>query len=275
MSIKILVDSASDISLIEAKKMKVEMIPMQITFDQEEYYDGVDLLPNMFYEKLIETDVLPKTSQINPFRFEEAYEKLTSLGHEVIVITISSKLSNTYNNAYQASLNYKDKVFVIDSLNATVSERLLVEYGLSLIDKGLKVKEIVEELERVKSKLCIIAVVDTLEYLKKGGRISKITALAGELFAIKPVLSLVDGEIKMIGKARGSLNEMIKGKGIDFTKPIGTLYSGLSDVKLQKYIKDNHHLYDNEIKEIPIHILGSTIGTHVGPGAVGVAFFTK
>ena len=228
MSVKILIDSASDITKEEASKLGIEMIPMEILFGEDTYLDGINLLPQEFYEKLIESDVLPKTSQVTPYRFEEAYSKLINEGYEVVVITISSKLSNTYNSAVLASNQYQGKVFVVDSLNAAVGERILCEYALRLIDKGLDASSIKKELDNIKSKINIIAVVDTLEYLKKGGRISKATAFAGELFSIKPVLSVIDGEVKMIGKARGSkkannlLNELVTKKGgIDFSLPFG------------------------------------------------------
>ena len=282
MSVKILIDSASDITKEEARKLGIEMIPMEILFGEDTYLDGINLLPQEFYEKLIESDVLPKTSQVTPYRFEEAYSKLINEGYEVVVITISSKLSNTYNSAVLASNQYQGKVFVVDSLNAAVGERILCEYALRLIDKGLDASAIKKELDNIKTKINIIAVVDTLEYLKKGGRVSKATAFAGELFSIKPVLSVIDGEVKMIGKARGSkkannlLNELVTKKGgIDFSLPFGALYSGLSDVYVKKYIKDSAYLWEKETDIVPCYILGSTIGTHVGPGAIGVAFFEK
>ena len=282
MPIKILIDSASDISRVEAQKMGIEMVSLRVSFEKEEYYDGVDLLPEQFYEKLIETDIMPKTSQVNPYQFSEVYEKLVNEGNQVLVITLSSKLSNTYNSAVVASQEYKDKVFVVDSLNVAVGERLLCEYALRLIDKGLTIKEIVDELNLQKKKINLIAVVDTLKYLQKGGRISKIAAFAGTILSLKPVLAIVDGEVKMLGKARGSkkannlLVELIQKKGgIDFNKPFGTLYSGLSDVEIKKYIKDHTYLWENDANEVPIHIIGSTIGTHIGPGVVGVAFFNK
>ena len=281
MAIKIIVDSASDISLKEANEMGIEMLPMQITFGEELYYDGVDLLPYEFYEKLIESDELPKTSQITPFRFEEKIEELVNQGHEVIVITISSKLSATYNNAYMSCRNFEGKAFAVDSLSATIGERLLVLHALNLIEEGKTVQEIVDELNEVKHRIAIIALVDTLEYLKRGGRVSPAVAFAGELLSIKPVIGVVNGEIKVIGKARGSkkgnnlLNELINERGIDHTLPYGAVFSGLSDANLRKYIHDSAPLYIEYIPSVPRYPIGSTIGTHVGPGALGVAFFTN
>ncbi len=282
MAIKILVDSASDITREEAEKSEIEVIPLKVSFGEEEFLDGYDLTPKQFYEKLIETDTLPKTSQITPYRFIDEYERLTKNGDKVIVITISSKLSNTYNSAVLASQEFEDKVYVVDSLTATAGEKVLCEYALRLIKSGLDIKEIVDKLNETKNKIRILAIVDTLEYLKKGGRISKATAFAGELLNIKPVISVENGEVKLVGKARGSkkannlLNELIDKKGsIDFSMPYTTLYSGLSDAMLKKYIEDEKDLWENETKDIPICNVGSTIGTHVGPGAIGVVFFSK
>lgn len=282
MAIKILVDSASDITREEAEKSGIEVIPLKVSFGEEEFLDGYDLTAKQFYEKLIETDTLPKTSQITPYRFIDEYERLTKNGDKVIVITLSSKLSNTYNSAVLASQEFEDKVYVVDSLTATAGEKVLCEYALRLIKSGLDIKEIVEKLNETKNKIRILAIVDTLEYLKKGGRISKATAFAGELLNIKPVISVENGEVKLVGKARGSkkannlLNELIDKKGsIDFSMPYTTLYSGLSDAMLKKYIEDEKDLWENETKDIPICNVGSTIGTHVGPGAIGVVFFSK
>ena len=282
MNIKILIDSASDISIDEAKELGIELIPLKVSFGEKEYLDGVDLLPKQFYEKLIETDELPKTSQITPDRFLDSYEKLTSDGSQLLVITISSKLSNTYNSAVLASQEYKDKVFVVDSLNAAVGERLLCEYAIRLIKQGFDMDLILRKLNKAKHRIKLIAVVGTLEYLKNGGRISKTVAFVWEVLSIKPVIAIQDGEVKLVGKARGSkrannlLNELISStKGIDFKMPVGAVYTGLSDATLNKYIEDQRFVWEPYVDEVPKHIVGSTIGTHVGPGALGVAFFEK
>ena len=282
MNIKILIDSASDISIDEAKELGIELIPLKVSFGEKEYLDGVDLLPKQFYEKLIETDELPKTSQITPDRFLDSYEKLTSDGSQLLVITISSKLSNTYNSAVLASQEYKDKVFVVDSLNAAVGERLLCEYAIRLIKQGFDMDLILRKLNKAKHRIKLIAVVGTLEYLNNGGRITKTVAFVGEDLSIYPVIAIQDGEVKLVGKARGSkrannlLNELISStKGIDFKMPVGAVYTGLSDATLNKYIEDQRFVWEPYVDEVPKHIVGSTIGTHVGPGALGVAFFEK
>lgn len=282
MSVKLIIDSASDISQEEATKLGVTMLPMGVRFNEEEFLDGVNLTPMQFYDKLIENSDLPKTSQINPYTFEEEYEKLTSNGNEVVVITISSKLSGTYRSALEAAKNYKDKVFVVDSLNACIGERLLCQYAMKLISEGLSASQIAIKLDEVKGKINLMAMLNTLKYLKKGGRISAMTALAGEVFSIKPVIGVINGEVKMIGKAMGSkkgnnlLSSLVEKKGgIDFDMPYGVVWSGNDDTLLKKYVVDSAYLWEGHTDSVPAYMIGSTIGTHVGPGAIGVAFFEK
>ena len=275
--IRFITDSASDMN---NPREDVTILPLHICFGEEEYADGVTISHREFYEKLIECDTLPKTSLISPAVFEEAYEKATSSGETVIVITISGKLSGTCQSARIAAADYEGKVFVIDSNNATIGERILVEYGLQLKDQGKSVAEIVKTLEIQKEKIHTMGLLDTLEYLKKGGRISPTVALFGDILSIKPVVAVQDGEIILLGKARGSksgnnflIREIEDANGVDFSKPFCLGYTGLSDEMLQKYIHDSEHLWKDYAKDLPVSTLGATIGTHVGPGAVAVAFF--
>ena len=281
--IKILVDSASDIDEAEAKGKGIFMLPMQVRFGEEEFLDGVNLSHKQFFEKLIESAELPKTSQINAFRFEEAFEKLTKNGDEVIAIVISSKLSGTFNCAKQAAKKFNGKVYVVDSLNATIGERILCDLALKLVNENkLSAEQIVKILDNKKKDIQLLAVVDTLKYLRKGGRISSVVAFTGQMLSIKPVISIVGGEVKMIGKAMGSkkgnnlLMQLVeKCGGIDFQLPYALAYSGLSDVYLQKYLKDSETLWKDKTKNVPIYMIGSTIGTHAGPNAIAVAFFAN
>ena len=280
MAIKLLVDSAADIGKEEAKRLGIEMIPMLITIGESDYFDGVDILPEQFYEKMSESSVLPKTSQVTAYRFKEAFDELTKNGDEVVCITISSKLSGTYSGASIAAHAYEGKVRVVDSLNACIGERLLCLYALQLIKDGYTMDEIIERLEEKKKKISVMAVIGTLEYLKKGGRISSAAAFAGELLSLKPLIALVDGEVKMIGKALGQrkgcmqLNKLVSAKKVDFTMPYGLVWSGLDKSLLEKYEKDILSLWKLE-GTVPAYCLGATIGTHIGPGAVGVAFFEE
>lgn len=280
--IKLLVDSASDIDLTEARDLGIELIPMLITIGEKEYSDGVDLSHKEFFEKLIESDELPQTSQINECRFDERFFALTANGDDVIAIVLSSKLSGTYDCACRAAQKYDGKVRVVDSLNASAGERILCMHAVKLINEGrLSAAEIVDELNIKKTKIRFLALLGTLEYLKKGGRISSVVAFAGEMFSIKPVVSVTDGEVKLVGKAMGSkrgsnlLSQFIDKYGVNFDMPFALVYSGLTDEFLTKYITDSEKLWVGKTDYLPKYLIGSTIGTHIGPGAIGVAFFTE
>ncbi len=280
--IKLLVDSASDIDLTEARDLGIELIPMLITIGEKEYSDGVDLSHKEFFEKLIESDELPQTSQINECRFDERFSALTANGDDVIAIVLSSKLSGTYDCACRAAQKYDGKVRVVDSLNASAGERILCMHAVKLINEGrLSAAEIVDELNIKKTKIRFLALLGTLEYLKKGGRISSVVAFAGEMFSIKPVVSVTDGEVKLVGKAMGSkrgsnlLSQFIDKYGVNFDMPVALVYSGLTDEFLTKYITDSEKLWVGKTDYLPKYLIGSTIGTHIGPGAIGVAFFTE
>lgn len=277
MKTRIIVDSTSD--LLPGIKERVYTVPLTVHFGQEEYVDGVTIDHKTFYEKLIETDVHPSTSQAAPAAFEKEFENARDAGEEAVVITVSSKLSGTYQSAMIAAQDF-DNIYVVDSGSVAIGGGILVEYALKLAEDGLEAKEIANQLEEVKSRIIIIALVGTLEYLKKGGRISKTAAFAGGVLNIKPVLSITDGEITMLGKARGSkmgnnllVQEIEKAGGVDFTMPVLLGYTGLSDAMLLKYIEDSRHLWENGVDGVRYTTVGSVIGTHAGPGAVAVAFF--
>ncbi|MBE5952605.1 MAG: DegV family protein [Lachnospiraceae bacterium] len=282
MAVKFVVDSASDILPQEALDMGITRISMKVSFGTEEYADGIELDHTQFYEKLAQADELPRTSQITPIEFSDTYESVLGDGDELVVITMSGKLSGTYQSAMLAAQDYEGKVFVVDSDNATLGERIIVERGLELAKQGMRAKDIAATLDVEKKKVRLIALLDTLEYLKKGGRISSTVAFVGSMLSIKPVVAVEDGEVKQVGRARGSkqgnnlLRELIgKCGGVNFDMPYALAYSGTSDSLLVKYIDENKDLYDERIvaEKLPIHTVGSTIGTHVGPGAIAVAFF--
>ena len=277
MSVKIIVDSTVD--LTEDVLSKVRMVPLTVNFGETEYTDRVEINYKLFYEKLVESDVLPTTSQATPDAFLREFEKIGREDDGTVVITLSSKFSGTYQSAVIAAEEFEN-IYVVDSGSATVGSGILAELALSLARSGLSAGEIAGELERAKEKIIVVALVDTLEYLKKGGRISKTAAIAGTVLIIKPVLSLIDGSINMLGKARGSkqgnnllVQEIEKAGGVDFSKPVLLGYTGLSNALLLKYIEDSRGLWENGLKEIRYTPVGSVVGTHVGPGAVAVAFF--
>lgn len=197
------------------------------------------------------------------------------------MITISSKLSVTYQSAMIAAAGCSS-VYVVDSENASVGCGILVGLALRYLRDGMTASTIAEKLQEDKKKIVVIALLDTLEYLKRGGRISKAAAFAGGLLNIKPVISIADGEIQLLGKARGSkmgnnllAQQIQKVGGIDFTKPVLLGYTGLSDVLLQKYIEDSSYLWSASLDAVRYMSIGSVIGAHAGPGAIAVAFSRK
>ena len=279
MSVKIIVDSTAD--LLPEVAAKVKIVPLTIRFGDREFIDGVTIDSRKFYEMLVESDELPTTSQANPALFEEAFAEAVAAGYEVVCITCSGKLSGTNQSAVIAAEDYPGKVFVVDSQTIALGSAILTQYALELAEKGLKAEEIAWKLLQKREKVRLIAMLDTLEYLKKGGRISKTVAFAGGLLNIKPVICIEDGEIKMLGKARGSrqgnnllVQEIRKAGGVDFDKPLLLGYTGLSDNLLRKYIADSADLWQGSADNLPVRIVGSVVGTHAGPGAVAVAFFS-
>ncbi|MBR6767845.1 MAG: DegV family protein, partial [Clostridia bacterium] len=203
MSVRFIIDSASDILPADAEALGMVHLPLRVGFDDVEYRDSVDLTHRDFYMKLVESDVLPRTSQIPPSEFQEACERVIADGDTPIVITVSSKLSGTYQSAMIAAGECSGDVYVIDSENVAVGERILIERGLSLVREGLSAEEIADILNAEKKKIRIMALVDTLEYLRKGGRVSGAAALVGGVLSIKPVIAIENGEVVVVGKARG------------------------------------------------------------------------
>lgn len=280
MSVRIITDSGID--LPGELDPRLTVIPLGITFGTTTYADGVDLTNDRFYEMLIESDELPKTSQATPYAYQQVFEQVRSAGEEAVVITLSSALSGTYQSAVTAAADYPE-VHVVDSKNVTIGQSLPVLYALRLVDEGLGAAEIAEKVEAVVGRVCLLALLDTLEYLKRGGRIPKSVGAIGELLSIKPVVGVEDGEVVMLGKARGSkngrnqLHQQVEKHGIDFTMPVLLGYTGLSQKLLKKYLDDNRVIWEGKVAEedLPITSVGATIGTHVGPGAIALAFFAK
>lgn len=280
MSVRIVIDSACDITKQRADELHLDFMPLKTIFGEEEYLDGITITHKEFYEKLIECGTIPTTSQISPFDFEKKFKEIRDAGDTAVVITLTSLLSGTYQSAVLASEGYEDCIYLVDSLNLSLGIQNLVLYAVRLRDRGMSAQEIAAELERVKNKIVVLAVFDTLEYLKQGGRISKGAAWAGTMLSIKPVISVVKGEVVILGKARGSKNgnnmliqNVQQNGGIDFSMPYCLGYSGLDDTLLQKYIKDSAALWEGKTDHLPISTIGSVIGTHAGPGAIGVSFF--
>ena len=238
MSVKIIVDSTAD--LLPQAAARVKIIPLTIRFGEREYVDGVTIDSRKFYEMLVESDELPTTSQANPAVFEEAFAEAVAQGHQVVCITCSGKLSGTHQSAVIAAEEFPGKVHVVDSRTIALGSAILVQYALELADRGLSAEEISWKLLQKREKIRLIAMLDTLEYLKKGGRISSTVAFAGGMLNIKPAICIENGEIRILGMARGSkkannllIQEIGKAGGVDFHKPVLLGYTGLSDTLLK------------------------------------------
>jgi len=281
MSVKIIVDSASDIKVTFAQQQNLGFAPLRTILAGTEYRDGIDILPDEFFEKLEANKEVARTSQVNVSEFAAMYEEAVNAGDDVIVITISSGLSGTYQSAVIAAADYPGRVYVIDSLSATAGEQVLIEQAIRLRDAGKSASDIFAELDEMRKKARLFVRLETLEYLKRGGRISKTSAAVGGLLNIKPILTLNgEGKLETVGKARGinmshkMLNDSIRScGGIDFTKPVVITYAGdLADGTVQKYLEDSKDIYGDHVDQLTIGQLGCVIGTHSGPGAIVVSF---
>ena len=285
MSVRIITDSASDISQELAKELNITVLPLKVRFGEEEFLDGVTLSNRQFYERLIETDEIPKTSQITPFEYRNHFEKAVKAGEQVVCFTLSSGVSGSYQSACVAAQEFEGDVFVVDTQQFCISEAIIVERAVQMRDSGMDAAAVFEAIEVEKKDAHVLAIFNTLEYLKLGGRISAAAAFAGGLLSLKPVLTIEDGVVKILGKARGSRNgnnmltEFAEKLGaIDFERPFCFGYTGFSDETLKKYIHDSARLYEDKIDvndpdKFRIHKVGATIGTYAGPGAIAVAFF--
>lgn len=280
MKVRIIVDSSADVSV--SIRQRLTVVPLTVRFGDQEFIDGVTITRQAFYEKLIESDELPSTSQATPDSFSQVFAEVAAKGESAVVLTISSKLSGTYQSAMIAAEDYPDCIFVVDGKSAATGSGILAELALRLADNGMDAKQIAERLTEEREDVCLIALLDTLEYLKRGGRISKAVAFAGGILSIKPVIGLKEGEVVMLGKARGSkqgnnllIKEIEEAGGVDYAKPVLLGYSGLSDLLLQKYIADSAALWEGKLAELQTTQIGSVIGTHAGPGAIVATFFKR
>jgi DegV family protein with EDD domain len=280
MAIYIVTDSASDITQEEAKTLGITVVPLKTIFGDQEYLDGVTLTHEEFYKKLKTEKELPTTSQVSPYQYEEAFKDHTD--DSIICITVSGGLSGCLQSAKIASEGYN--VAVVDSENVSIGESILVKKALRLIDEGMSFEEIVDTLNKVKKDIRVIALFDTLENLKRGGRLSASAATIGSLLSIKPVVTIQDGLIEVLGKARGAkkggnlLTEFVEKQGaINFDEPLAMVYSGSDRKLLDDYVNAHEDLFIDHMKkeDLPVSNIGSVIGTHAGEGAVGIAFFAK
>ena len=277
--IRIIVDSSADFSAQEAKERNMELIPINITFNEKNYLDGIDLTKDEFYTLLTESEEFPKTAQPSPQDYLDIFEDAKEKGDSIVYLSLSSGLSGTFQSATLAkNMVEYDEIYLVDTLSATRAIRLMAEYACKLREEGKDAASIAAALEDFKSRVVIYAALDTLEYLYKGGRLNKATAAVGELANLKPIITVTEeGQIGVPGKALGrnkalaSLTKMITAKEIDTSFPIYSLYA----VGEENTEKLEQKLGKEGVRVTKRLQIGPTIGCHVGPGAYGVVFVTK
>ena len=275
--IRILTDSAADLTEHELCQPGVMVVPMSVTFaDGSTCEDDGTMTKDEFYERLASDAKLPRTSQPSPAAFMQAYTDAADAGDEVLVITIAQALSGTFQCANLAAAEAECPVTVVDSETAAQGESILVREALRLREQGFTAAEIAAQLDSFKKRVRIIAVVDSLKHLQKGGRVSAAVALVGGALGIKPVLSLYDSQIRLEDKGRGRPGALVamyklleKMGGIDPDYGYTLLYSDDRQLAapVHHYMHNNLHLTGGRVGQ-----LGATIGTHVGPRVVGLAF---
>lgn len=279
--IRILTDSASDILPAEAEQLGVTVIPLNVTLeDGTVLRDSVDMTPSAYYEILAGCRKLPTTSQPSPELFENFFLEAAAAGDEVIGIFLSHALSGTYQCAkLAADMANVDNVLFVDSGHVCLSEALLVRLAVQLRDSGKTAGQIAAILEHAKEHLHLVAAIDDLKYLRKGGRLPAAVAVAGGMLGIKPLITIQDGKVAMAGKARGLPGayvalfkkvEEMGGINPAFPAMAGYTVSPREVTPIQTYLRDNLQQEDLLVRQI-----GCVIGTHAGPGAFGIAFFDK
>jgi DegV family protein with EDD domain len=276
MTLRLVTDSTADIPLDQAQAAGITVVPLTVFFGDEAYLDGVDLDNASFYSKLQASKQLPRTSQPSPAAFQEAYIHLINDGADAILsVHLSSKLSGTYQSACTARDTLPDTVKkipieIIDSKNISIAMSRSILQAAQEVKEGLGLPEIkahiIDELARTR----ILCVLDTLEYVKRGGRIGGARAFLGNMLSVKPIISLKDGEVIPVeqprtrNKAYARVAELVREMGKIERVSIAESSEGFAE-QLAQYIKT---VYTGDL---PIYQLGATLGTHTGPGAAAIA----
>lgn len=277
--IRLIVDTSADYTLKELEERNFTLVPLTVMINGKSYLDTIELDRNELYEMMEAGADFPKTSQPSPQMFAEIFEDAKAKGDDVICILLSSALSGTCQSAHLAkNMTDYDNIHIIDSLSATHAIRIMADYALKLINEGLSASEVAERVEAMKSKVRILAAVDTLDYLCKGGRVSKTAATIGNLANLKPLIAVnAEGKVEVIGKCIGrvkALNQLLKllqEKEVDTDFPLYTLYAYGTETteKLEKKLESENYTVTDRLQ------IGSTIGAHVGPGAAAIIFVEK
>ncbi len=277
MAIQIITDSASDISFEEEKKYNIKIVPLTVHFGRESYRDREEISPSQFYEKLQSFNGIPSTSQVTPSEFIDAFKSIIDAGDEIIGIFMSSTMSGTYNSAMIAKNTLDtDKISIIDSKMVTLGEALMVHHAIKMVEKGKTREEIVSKVHSMIDQCVTFMIVDTLEYLKKGGRLSASQAFFGSMLNIKPILTFSNGELVAKDKVRGKkkalncIRSYLSEKEVNLKdKPVYMLHTGATE-----YLEDLKKILVEEYDAnyIVESIVGAVVGTHAGPGAVAMSY---
>ncbi|KAB3532916.1 DegV family protein [Alkaliphilus pronyensis] len=276
--IQIVTDSMTDVPKEIVDKYNIIVVPLTIHFGDTEYRDGIDLTNQEFYERLMKTKELPKTSQVPPKKFYDVFKGIIDEGKEVICINGSGNASGTYQSALIAKEDLEtDKVEVFDSLGLSFGGGLLVYEAAKLAVAGGNRRDIMSRLAELKPLIDHVFTVDTLEFLKRGGRLNPMKAVIGGLLNIKPILTVNDGLVEPLDKVRGSkkvfakMIELAKNRGGDFSdKTVAIAHA--NNIEAFNKLKDQ---VEKELKpkEVVLTEVGCTIGTHGGPGTLGMFYY--
>jgi DegV family protein with EDD domain len=277
--IRIVTDSACDLPPATATEHAIDIVPLTVRMGGKEYVDRADLTPKEFWAKSSESKQLPETAAPSPGAFEAAYRAAASAGATgVVCVTLSSDLSATYQSAQLGADAVKDTipVRVIDSRSVTIAQGLLAIAGAEAAAAGKSIDEVVAVIEGKIPRMRVFAALDTLENLKKGGRIGAARAAFGSMLNIKPLIHVTDGAVHELGKQRTrsrSLDQLIetaKQHGAASAKPLAVMHGDAPDV--DKFVEDLCAALGRSRDDILLGDIGSVVGTHTGPRVVGIAY---
>lgn len=278
--VQIITDSAADFEPDELELLNVSCIPMTVTFGNVTYKENINLTKRIFYNLLKMQNEFPVTSQPSPHQFEIAFKKAAENGKEIVAIFLSSKLSGTYQGAKFVSSSFSHKnCYIIDSLNASAGQRILVEEAVRLRNMGKSAKEIADNLEILKKKIRLYACLDTLEYLEKGGRISHSSAKIASIANVKPVITVEKGKVqlkhKSLGMQRGIkyMEKQLNSFPPDLQYPFHILYSHSHSQGValkESLMKSGYQITNHSLVNV-----GAVVGSHIGANACGIAYVEK
>lgn len=278
--IKIITDSTCDLSAEMLEQLGVQQLPLTVSFGSESFRDGVDISHEEFYRRLAAADQLPTTSQLNPDVLAGVFAEHRARGDEVVGIFLSSELSGTVQSARIAREAVGGEgIYIVDSRQVTVGLGLLVERAAHLAGSGMSGAEVAAAVEELSRRQRLLAVVGTLKYLKMGGRISAATALVGGILGISPIVAVQNGRVELIGKARGRkaamhwISERVAQEELDLSQPIAFGHSDCPEA--MRECMDCFESLCHQAAGVVTGSIGSTVGTHAGPGATGIVYFVK